>query len=157
MMAERNISLSNWPSTALYICVCVLIYKQHLSSPYINVWSSTQTMSTRLRAAVCTVVIWTTHPCGRISDKKHSRPLSDSQHTRFLWTDKTVNSTEEQPLPPFTATGGQPHARPSHNLQMSPDKRRVRGQSRHLLHLWPVYFHILAVMSFCSTNENGFL
>lgn len=43
MMAERNISLSNWPGTAQYaclrVCVCVLILKQHLSSPYINVWS----------------------------------------------------------------------------------------------------------------------
>lgn len=45
MMAERNISLSNWPGAAL--CgraraetrTPVLIFKQHLSSPYINVWS----------------------------------------------------------------------------------------------------------------------
>lgn len=48
MMAERNISLSNWPGTALWrvcvcaqaeTCTCVFIFKQHLSSLYINVWS----------------------------------------------------------------------------------------------------------------------
>lgn len=82
------------------------------------------------------------HPCGRISDKKHTWPLSDSQRTRFLWTDRAANSTEEQFLP-LTATGGQAHARPSRGRQMSPDKRRVRGSQRHLSAqgaLWPVYF-----------------
>lgn len=80
-------------------------------------------------------------PCGRISDKKHTWPLNDSQGSRFLWTDKAANSTEEQFLPQ-TATGGQTHARPRRSCQMSPDERRFGGSHRHLSAqgaLWPVY------------------
>lgn len=82
-------------------------------------------------------------PCGRISDKKHTWPLSDSQRTRFLWTDRAANSTEEQFLPQ-TATGGQTHARPSCGRQMSPDKRRVRGRSP-LACSFPFRFHTDAI------------
>lgn len=80
-------------------------------------------------------------PCGRISDKKHTWLLSDSQGTRFLWTDEAANSTEEQFLSQ-TATGGQAHARLSRSHQMSPDKRRVRashGPLSFLVALCPVY------------------
>lgn len=68
-------------------------------------------------------------PCGRISDKKHTWPLSDSQGPRFLWTDTAANSTEEQFLR-RTATGGQAHARPSRGCQMSPDEEESRGRSQ---------------------------
>ena len=103
MMAERNISLSNWPGAAL--CgraraerrTPVLIFKQHLSSPLhqrlVALHRQCQLASGQQPPQ------WSygqPDPCGRISDKKHTWPLSDSQGTRFLWTDRAANSTVEQ-------------------------------------------------------------
>lgn len=146
MMAERNISLSNWPGTAQYaclrVCVCLDIeaaFEQPLHQRLVVLHRQCQLASGQQPPQ------WSygqPHPCGRISDKKHTWPLSDSQRTRFLWTDRAANSTEEQFLPQ-TATGGQAHARPSRGRQMSPDKSRVGGSQRHLSAqgaLWPVYF-----------------
>lgn len=124
-------------------CACVLIFKQHLSSPFINVWSFyTDNVSSPRGSSLHSGHMDDPDPCGRITDKKHTWPLSDSQRTRFLWTDRAANSTEEQFLPQ-TATGGQAHARASRSRQMSPDKRGVRGSRGHLSAqgaLWPVHF-----------------
>lgn len=68
MMAERNITLSNWPGTALKVCGRVhMCIRAHLSWYSSSIWAattstsglSTQNMSARLRAAAFTVVIWT--------------------------------------------------------------------------------------------------
>ncbi|MED6273369.1 hypothetical protein CHARACLAT_005647 [Characodon lateralis] len=137
MTAERNISLSNWPGTALYICVrvcpcgcmhvCLDIqaaFEQPLHQRLVLLHRQCQLASGQQPLQ------WSygqPHPCGRISDKKHTQPLSDSQRTRFLWTDRAANSTEKLPLPQ-TATGGQAHARLSCVRQMSPDESQ--GQSK---------------------------
>lgn len=130
MMAERNISVSNWPGAAalyIYLCACaaarahILIFKQHLSSPYINVWSFyTEGVSSPRGSSLHSGHMDILLPVVELVIKKtHTRPLSDSQRVRFLWTGRPANSTEELILP-HTATGGQAHARPSRGRQMSP-------------------------------------
>lgn len=125
MMAERNISLSNWPgAAALYICVRArahldiqAAFEQPLHQRLVLLHRQCQLASGQQPPQ------WSyghPHPCGRISDKHtHTCPLCDSQRVRFLWTDGAANSTEE-PCRPHTATGGQAHARPSRGRQMSP-------------------------------------
>lgn len=136
------------------MCMCVLIFKQHLSSAYINVWSLyTDNVSSPRGSSLHNGHMDNLIPVVELVIKKHTWPLSDSQCTRFLWTDEAANSTEEQFLPQ-TATGGQAHARPCPSCQMSPDERRFGGTHSHLSAqgaLWPVYilpgfiqFHIFS-------------
>lgn len=136
MMAERNISLSNWPGTVLWrraragpCAPCLDIqaaFEQPLHQRLVALHRQCQLASGQQPPQ------WSygqPDPCGGISDKKHTWPLTDSQGTRFLWTDRAANSTEER-LFPRTATGGQAHARLSRCRQMSPDERTVRGPSQ---------------------------
>lgn len=109
-------------------CTFVLIFKQHLSSLYINVWLLyTDNVSSPQGSSLHTGHMDNSIPVVElvIKKNKHTWPLSDSQGTRFLWTDVAANNTEEQLLPQ-TATGGRAHARPRRSRQTRPDKRRDR-------------------------------
>lgn len=109
-----------WACAHVYTCTFVLIFKQHLSSHYINVWSLyTEYVSSPRGSSLHSGHMDNPIPVM----KKHTRPLNDSQGTRFLWTDVAANSIEERFLPQ-TATGGQTHARPSRHRQMSPDESK---------------------------------
>lgn len=135
MMAERNISLSTWPGIA-FVCACTCGYVHicldiqaafeqplhqclvalHRHSVSLPQGSSLHTGHMDNSIPVVELVI---------KKNKHTWPLSDSQGTRFLWTDMAANNTEEQLLPQ-TATGGRAHARPRRSRQTRPDKRRDR-------------------------------
>lgn len=118
MMAERNISLSNWPGIAFFFLFflegggsgCthverpnVLIFKQHLSSPLHQrlLARHTHNVSSPQGCSLCSGHMDNSIPVVELEIKQERAqtralwPLSDSQGIRFLWTVRAANSTEE--------------------------------------------------------------
>lgn len=144
MMAERNISLSNWPGIAFFggrgggVCgrahvgrPRVLIFKQHLSSPLhqrlLTLHSQCQLASgqqppqwsTDNRIPVVELVIKHTHRNTCTHGRKVTVRASDSFGQTGLQI--ALRCCFSSPI----TTGGQVHARLSCSRQMSPDKRIV--------------------------------